>query len=56
MDESMVEDDVETLCEHLHTTELENEEVCLELNLLEKVIRGGKNCILVKLLTNRYYN
>lgn len=56
MDEFITKDGVESLCKHLHTMELENEEVCLELNLLEEVVSRGKNYILVKLLMKRYYN
>lgn len=51
-----MDDSVENLCENLKSTELENEEVNIEVNLLEEVISRGKTCLLVKLLTNRYYN
>lgn len=52
----MMEEGVEDLCECLNMTELENEEILIERNLVEDVVSHGKNCLLVKLLTNRHYN
>lgn len=47
---------VDTLCECLKTTDLENEELQVELGLVDKVVEKGKKCLVVKLLTRKYFN
>lgn len=47
---------VEILCDRLRSTDLENEEVCLKMNLLEGVVNQENNCLFVKLLSNWYFN
>lgn len=51
-----MDDGLENLCEKLLATELENEEVCLETNMLTKVVNRGENCLFLQLLTKKYYN
>lgn len=52
----MVEGAVDQLCNKLKATELENEEIVVELKSIEEVMSRGKKCMLVKLLSNKYYN
>lgn len=52
----MEEGAVNQLCNRLQATELENKEIIVELESVEEVINRGKKCLLVKLLTNKYYN
>lgn len=46
---------VHTLCECLKATELENEELHVELELAGEVVDIGKKCLIVKLLTSKYF-
>lgn len=52
----MVEGAVNHLYNKLKTTELENEEIVVKLKPVEKVMSRGKNCMLVRLLSSKYYN
>lgn len=47
---------MENLCERLMATDLENEEIWVDLGTVDEVVNKGKNCLLVKLLTNKYFN
>lgn len=51
-----MEEGIEMLCDRLRGTDLENEKICLQTNLWEELVNWGKNCLLVKLLLNRYFN
>lgn len=54
--DSRVEDGVDTLCECLSWTDLEQEEIVVTPNSIEEVWIRGKNCLLVKLLSMKYFN
>lgn len=43
-------------CERLLYTDLEKEEIQVVLSSMDEVVNRGKNCLLIKLLSNRYYN
>lgn len=45
---------VNTLCERLKATELENEELQVELKSMGEVVGRGKKCLVVKPLTSKY--
>lgn len=47
---------METLCERLLMTKLEQEEILVKLYSIGEVLNQGKNCILPKLLSRRYFN
>lgn len=51
-----MDDSVDTLCEQLKLTKLKKEEIVVELNEVKEVVNRGKNCLLVKLLTRKYFN
>lgn len=55
VDQTMAEGDVDHLCDKLKATELENEEIFVELHKVEGVVNRGKKCLLVKLLSNKYF-
>lgn len=42
--------------ERLKAIDLENEELVMEANSIAKVVNRGKNCLVLKLLTTKYYN
>lgn len=52
----MEEGDVNHLCDKLKVTELENEENIVELQEVVGVVNRGKKCLLVKLLSSKYFN
>lgn len=47
---------MEVICERLSLTDLEQEEIHVDLSSVEEVISRGNDCLLVELLTKRYYN
>lgn len=51
-----MDEGVAHLCEQLRLMELENEETHIELSSVEEVVNRSKNCLLVKLLSTKYYN
>lgn len=56
MDDFLSDEEVDSLCERLKLTKLENEEILIDLKSVQKVITRGKNCLLIKLLLVKYYN
>lgn len=56
MDAKRSEDAMDFICERLKTIDLENEKIVMEVNLVAKVMDRGNNCVLLKLLTSKYYN
>lgn len=56
MEESCNEDTMDYICERLKTMELENKELVVEANLVVEVVNRGTNCLLLKILTSKYYN
>lgn len=54
--EGGMENGVENLCECLMITDLNKEETHVELSLVDEVVSRGKNCLLVKLLSKKYFN
>lgn len=56
MDDSCKDDEMDSICERLKTIDLQNEEILVDFNLVEKVMDRRKTCLLVKLLTLKYYN
>lgn len=56
MDDSHSENNVNHICECLKTTELENEEIVVDFSSVDEVVNRGKTCLLIKLLTTKYYN
>lgn len=51
-----IEARVEDLCDQLRATNFEQEELCIEPSFVGEVIARGKNCLLTKLLSTKYYN
>lgn len=47
---------VEDLCDQLRVTDLEQEELRIEPSFIGEVIARGRNCLLTKLLSSKYYN
>lgn len=47
---------VNHLCDKLQAIELENEEIGVELESVEEVVSKGEKCLLVKMLSSKYYN
>lgn len=56
MDDFHSENDLDNICERLKITDLENEEIVVEFSLVAEVVDSGKNCLLLKLLTSKFYN
>lgn len=52
----IMEEGVDELCECLVVTELEKEELVLDLNLVEEVVSRGGHCLLARLLSTKNYN
>lgn len=47
---------VEDLWDRIMATDLEGKEVQVDLDAVDEVVNRGKNCLLVKLLTKKYFN
>lgn len=47
---------MDNICKQLQSTDLENEEILVDFNSVAKVMDRGKMCLLMKLLTSKYYN
>lgn len=56
MDEFESVDAMDYIYERLKFTDLENEEIVVEVNSVAEVVNRGKNYLLLKLLTFKYYN
>lgn len=48
--------DLEDLCNRLLLTELEVEEIQANVHEVNEVINWGEHCLLLKLLSNHYFN
>lgn len=51
-----MEEGVEDLYERLMATDIKREEIWVDLSAVNEVVSRGKNCLLVKLLSNKYFN
>lgn len=52
----MMEEELDTLCDQLNLSKLEQEEIQVELSPLKEVITKGTNCLITKLHTNKPQN
>lgn len=52
----MMEEELESVSEKLNTTELEEEEIKIELEAFREMVERGSNCLLLKLLSIHYFN
>lgn len=50
------EDSVDSFCEQLKWTKLERKEVVVEPSSMTEVLTRGRNCLLVKVLSCKYFN
>lgn len=51
-----MEDEVESICEELVSTELEEEKIKIDPEAFREVIDRGNNCLLLKLLSVCHFN
>lgn len=56
MDDFRNEDEMDHKCEQLKTMDLENETLMVDCSSVADLENRGKKCLLVKLLTPKYYN
>lgn len=52
----MMAEGLERFCEWLRATDLENEKILIERGSIDDVVYCGINNLLMKLMSNRYYN
>lgn len=56
VEEKYNDDEMASICKRLETTDLEKEELVVDINSVAEVMDRGNTCLLVKLLTSKYFN